>query len=345
MKELDFAGETMDYKLFWLKFAKKIWLILAVTILGALLVGVPYYLVNVTFGPGPSYKVVSEYYLDYAEDSSGAIYDYFNYYTWDEIVDTDEFISILRENLPDEMFTDEETLRGYTSATVESDTRYLYTTVQTEHPDKTLKIARAMEDSVAEFATVQKELQSVKVVTSPVEAEKTYPDVRTARAFILGAVLGLFAGLTGVCIYIVCDSSIDLPNMLEKRYGIKALGCMNFTESKNNICYCVTNAKSISLLFGEKFTKESEKASVEEFFKGCLSNEVNVTSIEEDVLSEDFDFEKLREQGAVVLMVKAGSKNGKKIERIIEQLKRQDVELSGAFLYNEDEKLIKHYYR
>lgn len=341
MWECNFAGETMDYKLFWLKFAKRIWVILATTIVGALVVGVPYYLVHVTFGPGPSYKVVSEYYLDYAEDGSGATYEYFNYFTWDEIVDTDEFIAILRANLPEEMFADEETLRTYTSATVESDTRYLYTTVQTEHPDKTLKIARAMEESIGEFAAVQKELQAVKVVTSPLEAEKTYPDVRTARAFILGAVLGLFVGITGVAVYIVCDSSIDLPNILEKRYGIKALGCKNFTESKNNIRYCVTKSHSVSLLFGEKI----QHPSVEEYFRECLPSEIRINTIAEDVLSEDFDFGKLREQGTVVLMVKAGAKNGKKVERILEQLKRQDVELSGAFLYNEDEKLIKHYYR
>lgn len=341
MQELDFAGETMDYKLFWLKFIKRIWLILVVTILGALLVGVPYYLFNVTFGPGPSYKVVSEYYLEYAEDGSGATYEYFNYYTWNEIVDTDEFIVILRENLPKEMFAGEDTLRTYTSATVESDTRYLYTTVQTEHPDKTLAIARAMEQSIADFSMVQKELESVKVVTSPVEAEKTYPDVRTARAYILGGVLGLFVGLTGVCIYIVSDSSIDLPNVLEKRYGIKALGCKNFAESKNNIRYCVAKSNSVSLLCD----KNDVQASVEEYFKECLPSEIQINIITEDVLSENFDFKELRKQDDVVLLVEAGARNGKRVERIIEQLKRQDVELSGAFLYNEDEKLLKHYYR
>lgn len=337
----DFAQETMDYRLFWLKFAKRIWIVFVATVLGSLLIGVPYYLINVTFGPGPSYKVVSEYYLEYAEDNSGAVYEYFNYYTWNEVVDTDEFISILRNNLPEEMFANEETLRNYTSATVESDARYLYTTVQTEHADKTLTVARAMEQSVIDFGTIQKELQSVKVVTSPVEAEKTYPDVRTARAFVLGAVLGLFAGLTGLSIYIVCDSSIDLPNVMEKRYGVKALGCKKFTESKNNISYCVTKSNSVSLLCGEDF----QDASVEQYFKECLPSEVQINFIKEDVLSEGFDFDKLRNQDVIILLVEAGARNGKRVEREIEQLKRQDISLEGTFLYNEDEKLLKRYYR
>lgn len=344
MWECSFAGEAMDYKLFWLRFAKKIWFIVAATILGALIVGVPYYLVNVTFGPGPEYKVVSEYYLDYAEDSSGATYDYFNYYTWSEIVDTDEFISILRDLLPEEMFANDETLRAYTDATVESDTRYLTTTVKTEHPNKTLTIARTMEQAIGVFADGQKELNSVKVVTAPQDAEKTYPDVRTMRAVILGAIIGLFVGLIAVCTYIICDSSVFLPNTMEKRYGIKALGCKSFTETKNNVCYATKDAKNVALLWAGK-TKGNECEEAVNFIKECFEDGCSLSIMKEDVLSGNFDFEKVRKLDAVILLIEAGAKNGKKIERIIEQIRRQDIKLSGAFLFGEDEKLIKRYYR
>ena len=83
MWECNFAGERMDYKLFWLRFVKKIWLILATAVLGALLIGGSYYLVNITFGEEPSYKVVSQLYLDYAEDGSGTPYEFINI---DEII-------------------------------------------------------------------------------------------------------------------------------------------------------------------------------------------------------------------------------------------------------------------
>ncbi len=344
MWECKFAEETMDYKLFWLRFAKKIWLIAAAVVLGALIVGVPYYLLNITYGEGPSYKIVSEYYLDYAEDSSGATYEYFNYYTWSEIADTDEFISILRDELPDEMFASVDTLRTYTDATVESDTRYLTTTVQTEHPDKTVTIARAMENSILKFSDVQKELNSVKVVTSPMEAEKTYPDVRPLRAFILGAIIGLFVGLIGVCVWIICDSSIFLPNTIEKRYKVRALGCTSFTETKNNICYALENAKNV-VCVGEQGLNKTEAEDAVEYIKECKNTDCRIDMMEEAVTSENFDFETLRKADAVILMIKAGAKNGKKVERAIEQMRRQDVVISGAFLFDEDKKLIKHYYR
>ena len=99
MWECNFAGERMDYKLFWLRFVKKIWLILVAAVMGALLIGGSYYLINITFGEEPSYKVVSQYYLDYAEDGSGTPYEFINYFTWSEIVNTDEFIEILKEKV------------------------------------------------------------------------------------------------------------------------------------------------------------------------------------------------------------------------------------------------------
>lgn len=344
MWECNFAGETMDYKLFWLRFIKKIWMILGATVLGALLVGVPYYLVNVTFGEDPSYKIVSEYYLDYGEDSAGNAHTYFNYYTWSEIVDTDEFVGLLREEVPEEMFASFDTLRAYTDATVESDPRYLSTTVVTEHPDKTIEIARAMERTVLGFAKGQKELNEAKVVTMPTESEKTYPDVRPVRAFVLGAVLGLFAGLLYVSIMIVADSSVFLPSTLEKRYQIKALGCASFTESKSNVLYLTKDAKSIGV-FGTGNMDEALEEEAVAFLKETLGMEKEICIFKDNVLLENFDYDKLRNCDTTIFLVKAGIKNGKKIERILEQIRRQDVELAGGFLYGEDKKLLKRYYR
>ena len=344
MWECNFAGETMNYKLFWLRFIKKIWLIAGAVILGALVVGVPYYLVNVTFGSGASYRMVTEYYLDYAEDGSGKTYDYFNYYTWSEILDTDEFIEILKSELPEGDLHEADILRAYTDATVESDTRYMTTTVQTELANKTAQITRSLEKAILVFGENQKELQEVRIVTQPMEAEKTYPDVRPVRATVLGAVLGLFVAVIGISISIVTDSSVHLPDFLEKRYAVKALGCKSFSESKNNVRYLEKKDNRFAVLLDNPANLEMAK-EVLNTIKGYATEAVEIQLIEKSVLNESFDFDAIREYKVVVLLVEAGAHNGTYIERIIEQLKRQDVSVSGAFLYNEDEKLIKRYYR
>lgn len=344
MWECNFAGERMDYKLFWLRFVKKIWLILAAAVMGALLIGGSYYLINITFGEEPSYKVVSQYYLDYAEDGSGTPYEFINYFTWSEIVNTDEFIEILKEKVSGKLSVSDETLRAYTDATVESDVRYLYTTVITETPDTTLELSRAMEEAVKTFVKGQKEFNSAKVVTMPLEATETYPDVRPVRAFVLGLILGLFVGLLGVSVQIICDSSVFLPSTLEKRYHVKALGCVSFAESKNNICYLIKNVKKLAVVSLGELDKAGAIDAVE-FIKGHLENDCDLCVMEKSVISEEFDFDALRECDKLVLIVRAGAKNGKMIERAVEQIRRQDLEIGGAFLFDEDKKLIKQYYR
>lgn len=343
MWEGNYSSETMDYKLFWLRFVKKIWIIVAATVIGALLVGVPYYLINVVYGEGVSYKTVSEFYLDYDKDDSGKIYDYFNYYTWSEIVDTDEFVGIMYKYIPNTVVIEDDVLRSYTDATVESDTRYLYTTVITKDADTTMKLKEAMEQAILEFGDIQKELKSVKVVTSPKIASETYPDVRVFRAFILGTIMGLFAGIVGVSVNIICDSSVCLPNVMEKRYSVKALGCLSFEESKNNICYALGKCKNAVVLWSDNIPDASGDEAVE-YIRNTVCDKCKVDIVAQNILDKDFDFAAVREKDAAVLMVKAGAKNGKRIERVIEELKRQDICLAGAFLYNEDKKLIKHYY-
>lgn len=344
MWECNFAEERMDYKLFWLRFIKKIWIILAAAGLGALLIGGIYYLVNITFGEEPSYKVVSQYYLDYAEDSSGKTYETINYFTWSEIVNTDEFVDILKEKVSKEISISNEDLRNYTDATVESDVRYLYTTVTTENSEKTLKLARAMEEAIKTFAEEKKEFNSAKVVTMPLETMEVYPDVRPVRATVLGVVLGLFVGLMYVCVQLICDNSVFVPNMLEKRYRVKAIGCIDFTESKNNIRYLTKSAKKLAVV-GLGDLNQAGAVKAVEFVKSYLDNECIVCVMEKSVISEDFDFDTLRECDKLMLLVKAGAKNGKMIERAVEQIRRQELDINGAFLFDEDKKLIKQYYR
>ena len=70
-----------------------------------------------------------------------------------------------------------------------------------------------------------------------------------------------------------------------------------------------------------------------------------MVAVEASDWPSNFDFDALRECDKLVLLVRAGAKNGKLIERAVEQIRRQDLEIGGAFLFDEDKKLIKQYYR
>ena len=178
----------------------------------------------------------------------------------------------------------------------------------------------------------------------PMEAEKTYPDVRPLRAFTLGMVLGVFVGIIGTSAFIICDSCVFLPSTIEKRYKVKALGCISFTESKNNICYATKGATKLAIV-GLGDLENPMAVEALEFIKNNLEESCQIRLMSIGLLSEEFNYNALRECDRVLLLLRAGAQNGKVIERAVEQMRRQDVEITGAFLFGEDKKLIKQYYR
>lgn len=118
------------------------------------------------------------------------------------------------------------------------------------------------------------------------------------------------------------------------------MGCLSFTESKNNICYELKNAKKVVLVGAD-----NKSAEAIDYIEKLLEKDCEVLKIKDDVLAENFNFEPLRNSDKVILLVEAGKNNGKRLERIIEQIKRQDIKISGGFLYQEDKMLIHHYYK
>ena len=80
-----------------------------------------------------------------------------------------------------------------------------------------------------------------------------------------------------------------------------------------------------------------KRISVLVFLKGAAAPLVMYVEKPEELM-------KIRECDAVVLCVKAAGKNGKRIERCLEQLARQDIAVTATVLVEADEKLINAYY-
>ena len=68
MRELSFAKEPFDSKLFIICFMKKIGIVFVAMVIGAVLVGSANYLKKVVFGGPAQYEISSTYYIDYFTD-------------------------------------------------------------------------------------------------------------------------------------------------------------------------------------------------------------------------------------------------------------------------------------
>ncbi len=239
MWECNYGKEPLDLKLLTLRLLRRAWVVLLAAALGALLVGGPYFLKKVTFGPAKEYEAVTDFYMDYAVQETGEEYVYFNQTTWTQLITDDVFTDkilaymagmdfkadILQEIEAEAGITKAE-LREYLYATMLSDTRIVTTTVTTNSPELTMRINEALIHAMFSFGEEQKEIAAVRILQEPSEASLVVADIRTFRACMVGVVSFVFVTLLYMLLYYVLDDSIYIPTTFEYRYGIPMLGTM-----------------------------------------------------------------------------------------------------------------------
>ncbi len=329
MYECNYSKEPVDYRLFWLKVLKKIWIIPVSIIVGAIVVFLSYFLYKTVIS-GRTYRVTNIYYIDFNEDSSGAQYTWVNQYTWSELSDMDVFILPVYEALQGRV--SKEDLIEYTDCTVEADGRYLYFRTTAPDPKLSEEIAAAYEAALYDYTDAHKEFKEVIKESGKEAVENT--NLRVASVSILGALIGLLIGLCSFAIIDFNDTSIYVPHTLEYRYHILCIGAPSMDEFKDTSKMLLEGKKKIAVV------KVDNYDAIPEIYKDSDA-EVNV--FENPCLNEGI-LQALSAFDAVIVAVKAGNKNGKLTERVIEALLRNDIKLIGTFLYAEDEKLINKYY-
>lgn len=66
--------------------SEKMWISIICALAGALLGGGLYLIVHVAFAPARVYEGVSKVYLTFAADDDGDAYQYYNGYTWNDLM-------------------------------------------------------------------------------------------------------------------------------------------------------------------------------------------------------------------------------------------------------------------
>jgi len=358
MWECNYGSEPIDMKLLVLRFVKKIWIVVLAAVLGALLIGGPYYLRKVTFGPAKEYQAITDFYMDYALLENGEQHTYFNQTTWTQLIGDDVFTDKILGYLQTEenteaasvvVFVDSEgknwsvtkdMLRESLYATMLSDTRIVTTTVTTNNPDLTMKINDALLLAMDDFGQEQKEIAGVRILQQPTEAELVKADVRTFRACTLGTVIFVFVVLLWMLCSFVLDDSVYVPIMFERRYHLPMLGTVNSKEMPPLFKKLCPENSSL-LVMDEGVDAEKVIQAVAEK-TGCTLKAVSVDGLLKDVECKRSDIENSN-INQMILVVKAGNHNGKAIEKTLSICKKCDIDVKAALLWDADETLIKRY--
>ncbi len=369
----EYRNREMDLKRLVLFFQKKLWLVIMLVILGATAGGILYQMLHSMKMP-VEYQAVSKLYISFGHDESGEVYQYYNGYTWNDLLDTDPIMDLVMMYLPG---YEKEQVMEATTAEILSDIRLLTITVRGEEEKFVREISRATENGLKEFGRESEELEQIKVIRSGVP-QRVYWDDRTSAACITGAVILGVISLLVIGFNYALDEAVYVQEDIEKRYGVKALGILTRSqkglepyarELKANIRYAVGEKKAFAVVdmdnhadlrgselerilnreamevFGGGHTREEEDfgwnfAKEEEQLPG---GEWKVTAFGENVLSEE-ECRQLREIGGVILLLPFGVDVGRKTSRILSLLKNQDCPVIGMVVAQADEEFLNRYY-
>ena len=337
MWECECGREPLDYRLIWLRFLRRLWILPITVLVVTMLVGAAYYCSRTVARGGRTYQTESVFYIDFAENAKGEEYDYYNYFTWGEVIHADFFMDYVYGEMQGEYSRDE--LISYITATVDSDVRYLYVRCNTHFPELSVKLASVMDMIVPQFAEIRDEIDAIEVAKKGNEA-KDSSKIRLGNACVLGACLGLAAAVLGILTTLILDTGVYLPSTIEKRYHVVCLGAPFLPEFAPNLQLYLKDASKVALVHVDGGDCSEELSIVD--VSSMAKPEIIIC---QNPVEHSEELEKIRNCDRTILCLRAGRKNHETFTRLLEQLGRQGIQVTAAILISADEKLISMYYR
>ncbi len=334
---MEYPKEPFDFKLFMLKMLGKWYQFVLCTVAGALLFGSAYYLYKVVYAPAREYQASATYYIEYVTDpvlSEQA--SYFNAATLDSWLTMDVFTSQVLPKLSTALTVEE--LNDYVELIMPSDIRVVELKVLTADPVLSMEILTAYDEAFAAFGEKQREINKIVVQDISEEAQQIKADIRTQRAFVLGSVLGLVLGGLYIILHYMMDDAIYLPITLAKRHGLRVFGTDESEELCANVAYAVKDYRRAAVTcVGDSPALEQVCQKLRE-----ISPDVEWIPVPSMVQCPEAG-EVLRGCDGLVMTVVSGVDKSGSIDRALAYYAQQEVSVTGAILWDADQRLLKRY--
>ncbi|MCM1146111.1 MAG: hypothetical protein NC321_11440 [Clostridium sp.] len=327
---MKYGNEGMDCKKYVLLFLGKIRLVILAAAAGAALGAGIYFFWHVVINSNRQYQAESYLKLDFALDPTGAVYEAYNGYTWNDLMSTDAILNATMSYLPDD-YTKEEVLAA-TSAQILSDIHFLTITITTSDAERTAAILKATDLSLVEMGAREKEFLSIEIEkeTGP---QMLAADPRLLQAAIVGFAVALAAAVFAIAILYVLNDKIYVPGDLKS----------------------VTSLPFIGFCFTDKNNTESdrEKKLLEQFKNDLEQNRAYITEktgatatleLAKGVEITRQTVEDIRRADGVLLVIPYGKMDRTTCGYRIEQLTLLECKPVGFLIQDADMRFMKWYY-
>ena len=305
MASYDPGRQGIDTKRLFCQIIHKIWIIIAATMIGAIIGISAYILYAHTVSGDTVYRISNDYYITFNYDEYPNGVDYYNAYTWDSILRDDPIVLYAMSLMPG---MEKDKILESVSGEMLGDYRILTVHVTGTDPNTVLEISDAYKQALPHFATDIDMLSHIDVWTdSDMVVYDAY--TRDGNAAFLGALIGLVISLFIMLIYYTVDDGIYSERDWVSRYpDIPFLGYEDTDEARANTEYIVGDMEGI--------------------------RELPVS----DLLFDVDAFKEMRELKGVILKVTQGKDKGDVIDKAVYTLSKQDVHISGV-LMKKDKKI------
>lgn len=362
-KRKNYDNEILNLRAFYLKIFKRLPFVLLGTVLGAAIVGAIYFLATTVFSQGRNYKAESTLYIYFAYDeNSGTMVDYFNAYTWNTLIPSNDILNPIMDELAGEGYSEEagniteDEIIASINCDIPSDVRVMILSVENKDKALTEKLARAAENSLVNFGRTNDAFTQIKILKQGETKQETVSD-RSATAVGFGAVLGFVLTILGLLTLETMDDTVYVPEDIERRYHIPVVGCLTKKGSEEPAFF--RNEMIASM--GSSVQKLESIAVFSVDDKEGAGAAENGAARMKEVLGSAFDFEKTKlypmalpavdpevagklkdKQGAIIL-VKMGKRNGAMTEHLKSMLQKLGCNVVGIVMTDCDIYFLRRY--
>lgn len=311
-----YQEQGLDVKRLALVIGKKIWIVAAAVIVGALAGALLYKAVTSITNGEAEYRISADYYITFDFETFEHGDDYYNAYTWDNVLRDDPIVDYALTLLPKEMTKEE--IKAAVTGEMLGDYRILTVHVTSKNKEQVTLIADAYEKSLVHFGETKELFKSIEC-WSKEPLTLLEKNTKTANAALLGALLLGLSSLLALLYYYVLEDAFYTEKELRCRFNLATYGIR---------------------------TKAQDPAEKER-----LENNLNV--LERDSFHiEEWSVEctptgeqwKQLEGKGIILLVPWGKNIGRSMERLLGEMSLHSCHVAGCILVEAEDKFLKLYY-
>lgn len=346
--------EGIDSKAFLIYLLYRLPYVLLIGVTGAILGSGLYLLVASIQARVPMYQSETEYYIDFAEGRL-EVRDYYNAFTWNDVIATDEILGKAMEQLGADY--DRTCVKEMITAEMPSDVRYLTVYVTGTDTEKIAKITDALTSAMEGFAAEKDEFDRIYLIEDN-GVNKVAKKWFTWRAAFLGFLLAFLVAGFVVAFRFILGDRIYTKTDITKKYGLPALGLLYGKDNKQdgwqetqirlqlaNILE-QSNAEKTHTLFLADVVEEPYAQMVKEQLRMLLKEKEKSDwhfEVATFPRTEVEIYQHIRQSAGAILVVPFGVPCSKKIADVINELTLQQCNIAGAILADVDKRWMRWY--